>query len=286
MDRFDITPAEGARAWPLVNYHTHTWRCQHARGTELEYVETAIAQGFQALGFADHTPWPYESDFVSGMRMRLDQFDGYRRTLLALRDRFAGRIAMPLGLECEAFPEYMGWLRDFKAKYLDYAILGNHYDYSDDGDHTLMYPDGGFYFGRCTRPDAVRRYGERTLFGMKTGLFDCLAHPDLFLHTYPEFDADCRAVSRDICQAAKQLDMPLEFNLLGFSRHAQELDRGWQGYPNPDFWEIAAECGCRAIVGFDAHEPEALERMDLSRAAHCILDDLHIETLDHLPGIK
>ena len=71
---------------------------KNARGTEVEYVETAIAQGFQVLGFADHTPWPYESDFVSGMRMRLDQFDGYRRTLLALRDRYAGRISMPLGL--------------------------------------------------------------------------------------------------------------------------------------------------------------------------------------------
>ena len=27
----------------IANYHTHTWRCKHAVGTEREYVEQAIA---------------------------------------------------------------------------------------------------------------------------------------------------------------------------------------------------------------------------------------------------
>ena len=269
----------------LANYHTHTWRCQHARGTEEEYVKAAINQGFGVLGFSDHTPWPYESDFISGMRMRLDQFDGYRNTVLLLRKRYGDQIEIPLGLECEAFPEYMEWLGDFKEAYLDYAILGNHYDYNDEGDHYALYPLGGFYFGRCTRPEQVRRYGERTLFGMGSGLFDCLAHPDLFMHTYPGFDADCRAVSRDICQAARELDMPLEFNLLGFTRHIQERARGWLGYPAPEFWEIAAECGCRAIIGFDAHDAVMLTRMDLYDEARRILNNLGIEILDRLPVI-
>lgn len=26
----------------IANYHTHTWRCRHADGTEREYVERAI----------------------------------------------------------------------------------------------------------------------------------------------------------------------------------------------------------------------------------------------------
>ena len=75
---------------PLVNYHTHTWRCMHAGGTEEEFVRRAIDRGFDALGFSDHTPWPYESDFVADMRMRLDQFQGYLDTVLALRRRVSG----------------------------------------------------------------------------------------------------------------------------------------------------------------------------------------------------
>ena len=159
----------GAR--PLRNYHTHTWRCQHARGTEEQYVRNAIAAGYAVLGFADHTPWPYQSDFVSGMRMRLDQFADYRQTVLRLREAYAGQIEIPLGLECEAFPEYTPWLRDLKAECLDYILLGNHYDFTDEGDHYTMHPSGGFYFGRATRPEEIRRYAERTLDGMRTGLY-------------------------------------------------------------------------------------------------------------------
>ena len=267
---------------PLRNYHTHTWRCQHARGAEEEYVRTALAQGFETLGFSDHTPWPYQSDFVSGMRMRLDQFEDYRRTVLGLREKYAGRIDIPLGMECEAFPDYFGWLEEFKAEHLDYVILGNHYDYTDEGDHRLLYPAGGFYFGRCTRDDAVIRYGERTIAGMRTGLYDYVAHPDLCMHMMTGFDANCRAVSVDLCQAARALDIPLEFNLLGFSRHEQERGSGWCSYPCDEFWQIAAETGCRAIIGFDAHEPGALRRMDLYNRAREILTGLGMEIVEQL----
>lgn len=267
---------------PLRNYHTHTWRCQHASGTEEEFVKTAIRQGFETLGFSDHTPWPYRSNYVSGMRMRLDQFEGYRKTVLGLREKYAGQIKIPLGLECEVFPEHLGWLRDFKAEYLDYIILGNHYDYSDEGDHQRLYPAGGFYFGRCSKTDAVIRYGERILAGMATGLYDYVAHPDLFMFRYPRFDADCRAVSVDICQAAKALDLPLELNLLGVARQPECFENGWEGYPYPGFWEIAAETGCKAIIGFDAHKPEALTRMDLYDDAREALDLLGMTIVDSL----
>ena len=267
---------------PIRNYHTHTWRCQHARGTERQYVENAIAAGYSVLGFSDHTPWPYKSDFVSGMRMRLDQFEDYRRTVLKLREEYAGRIEIPLGLECEAFPEYIDWLRDFKAEYLDYVLLGNHYDATDEGDHRVMNPGGGFYFGRATRPEHARRYGERTLFGMQTGLFDYVAHPDLWLHMYPAFDADSRAVSRDICQCAKAMGLPLEFNLLGFSRHDDERGKGWMSYPCPEFWQVAADTGCTAIIGFDAHSPEAIKWLDLYADARKTLHGLGMRVIDHL----
>ena len=270
--------------YPLVNYHTHTWRCQHAGGAEEDYVRAAIDAGFVVLGFSDHTPWPYDSDFVSGMRMRLDQLEDYLDTVRGLREKYAGQILIPVGLECEAFPKYMGWLADLKARSLDYLILGNHYDLRDDADHDRFDDAGGFYFGRCTRPAHVRRYAERTIAGMRTGLFDYVAHPDLFCHVYRRFDADCAAAARDICQAAVALDIPLEYNLLGIQYHARFEERNVLGYPCPRFWEIAAECGCRAIVGFDAHQPEHLRRRDLFENGLNFLWGLGIDTLYRLPG--
>ena len=278
----------GLNEHPLVNYHTHTWRCQHASGTEEDYVRAAVAAGFRVLGFADHTPWPYEDGFVSHMRMRLDQLDGYLAVVADLRKRYAGQLRIPVGLECEAFPKYMGWLRDLKAEKLDYLILGNHYDLRDDvADHAVFDDAGGYYFGHCTRPEHVRRYAERTIAGMTTGLFDYVAHPDLFCNFYDRFDADCAAVSRDLCQAAAQLELPLEYNLLGVQYHARFKAQGTLGYPCARFWEIAATCGVKAIVGFDAHQPGHLRRRELFDAGRAFLKGLGIEVLSHLdkPGL-
>ena len=36
----------------IANYHTHTPRCNHAVGSEVEYVENALAQGLKILGFS------------------------------------------------------------------------------------------------------------------------------------------------------------------------------------------------------------------------------------------
>ena len=46
----------------IVNYHTHTTRCNHASGTEKEYVEAAIETGLKVLGFSDHTPYPFPDE--------------------------------------------------------------------------------------------------------------------------------------------------------------------------------------------------------------------------------
>lgn len=69
----------------IANYHTHTWRCRHADGTEREYVERAIEGGLKILGFSDHSPYPFPEGYDSGMRMRLDQVEGYVDTVLALK---------------------------------------------------------------------------------------------------------------------------------------------------------------------------------------------------------
>ena len=272
----------------LVNYHTHTWRCMHAQGAEEDYVRRAIDAGFSVLGFSDHTPWPYTSGFVSGMRMRWDQFPGYLNTVLTLREKYAGQIKILVGLECEAFPAWFGWLRDLKARYLDYVLMGNHYDATDEGDHELLSDRGGFYFGHCTRPEQVRRYVQRTIAGMETGIFDYVAHPDLFCHVYDRFDDDCAAASRDLCEAAAALNLPLEYNLLGVQYHARPQEHDKLGYPCPRFWEIAARYPVKAIIGFDAHAPEHLSRRDLYDAGLAFLRGLGIQVLPHLdkPGLS
>ena len=263
----------------LANYHSHTPRCMHATGAEEDYVREAIRLGYEILGFADHTPWPYKSDFVASMRMRIGQLDGYIEAVRALERRYADRIRVHLGLECEAFPEFYPWLEEVREeKGIDYLILGNHYDTNDER--------GGGYFGRCADGRRVRRYTETTIAGMESGLFVYLAHPDLFLESYPCFDADAKRACRELCEAAKRLDMPLEYNLLGKQRNARDRARGGYGYTTREFWEIAAETGNRAIIGVDAHAPEQLDCINLYRESRAMLKGMGIEILEVLDELE
>ena len=61
----------------IANYHTHTTRCHHAEGEDRQYVETAIERGLKILGFSDHTPYYYDGDYVSGVRMLPEEVEGY-----------------------------------------------------------------------------------------------------------------------------------------------------------------------------------------------------------------
>lgn len=263
----------------LINYHTHTPRCKHARGAEAEYVEQAIRTGFEVLGFADHCPWNYRSDFVAKMRMHVSELDDYVSSVKRVREQYKGRIRIRLGLECEAFPEHYSWLREMvRENEIEYLILGNHYDTTDE------FQD--FYFGRCERAAQVERYLETTIAGMETGMFAYLAHPDLFLNQYPEFDATAKQACRELCRAAKRLDMPLEYNLLGHRRNPSCRERGWIGYTSREFWEIAAETGNRAIIGVDAHAPEMLDCAPLYRECREALAGMGIQVIDALDALE
>lgn len=225
----------------IANYHTHTWRCNHASGNETEYVENALKAELKILGFSDHSPYVFPDGHTSWFRMHTGQMEGYVNTVLSLRKSYAGRIEIPLGLEMEYYPLHMPnqlpFLRDFP---LDYLILGQHFVGNEINSH---------YPGRQTDDrKLLEQYTSQTIEAMQTGLFTYFAHPDLF---YFEGPADYyQQQARRTCREAKACNIPLEINLLGI--------RNQRNYPNPLFWEMAAEEGCSVIFGRDAHEPGAM----------------------------
>ena len=225
----------------IANYHAHTWRCNHASGTEREYVENAIRRGLEILGFSDHTPYPFPASYHSGFRMEMEQFPDYCRTVEQLKEEYKGRLQIHLGLEAEYYPAYftelMAILRDSPVEYL---LLGQHFVGSEVGEH---------YCGAPTSEEAIlKRYCHQTCDAMQTGLFTYLAHPDLIRFTGAE--KTYRTHMRLICREAVSCGMPLEINLLGIY--------GRRNYPNPLFWEMAGEEGCAVILGCDTHAAEHL----------------------------
>lgn len=247
-----------------VNLHTHTTRCYHAEGTDEEYVLAAIEAGFDKLGFSDHTPFPYKDGFFNGDKMELDQLEDYLSSVEALRKKYAEKIKILVGMECEAVEEFFPFLHEMRER-VDYLILGNH------GDKRIE-----VFFGNLKTPQQLWHYLECAVKGLETGLFLYLAHPDIMLRNYPVFDEDARQVSTILCREANKLGVPLEYNLYGVAKGAPV---GRLGYPCREFWEIAAQEGVKAVVGVDAHAPYRLLEADMEQAKSVIVE-LGIELIE------
>lgn len=251
----------------IANYHTHTPRCNHAWGTEAEYVEKALEAGLQILGFSDHSPYVFPGEYYSRFRMRPEQLEDYVSSVLAVRKAYEGRIQIPLGLELEYYPEHLpNLLPILKDQPLDYLILGQHFVDNEIGAH---------YSGHRTADKGhMERFTNQVIDAMQSGLFTYFAHPDI-LNYVGEDHRFWREQVRRICREANQCGIPLEINLLGML----ELKH----YPNDRFWEIVAEEGCDVILGRDAHEPEQLLMQEYLDRGLNIVRRYGLHLLDTVP---
>ena len=229
------------------NFHTHTTRCKHAVGTDEQYVKAALESGFDVLGFADHTPWAFATDYVSHCRMLPTQWADYKQSVLALKAQYQGQIDIHLGLECEYYPKYIDQLKRLRDDGCEYMILGSHFLYTEE-----EFPYTG---ASCMEDKGVLEYAEQTVAGIRTGLYDYVAHPDLYMMHRDEFTPVCMEAADMICQAAREAHMPIEYNLLGL---LGELTGHPRGYPNSDFWAYVRKWDNDVILGVDAHDPAQL----------------------------
>jgi histidinol-phosphatase (PHP family) len=232
------------------NYHTHTYRCQHATGTEREYIEAAIEMGITELGFSDHVPCPFRNGYVSRIRMTMQQAPEYVETIRRLGAEYRDDIRIFVGFEAEYIPEfYEEQMRLFRNLGCDYLIMGQHFWRSEDQ---------GPYAGSLTEDESrIREYVDSVIEGMRTGSYSYLAHPDLI--NYQGMDAVYDWEMTRLCRKMKELDIPLEINVLG-------MGEGARHYPADRFWKIVGEVGNRVIIGLDAHSVRQLQDVESYQA--------------------
>lgn len=246
------------------NLHTHTARCHHADGSDREYIEAAIASNIKILGFADHCPQFFPTEkYYSFFRMKPAECEDYVSSVMSLREEYKSDIKILLGFETEYYPQTFEAFSRFISEYpIDYLIMGEHFIGNE-------YDKDEFYAGK-TDEELLRIFVDQVTEGLRTGAFTYLAHPDNFF--YKGDKEVYRELMTELCKNARELDIPLEYNMLGKS-----LDRH---YPNPEFWKIAAATGNRAVIGYDAHQPEMLTRTALFKECKKELDDYGIKTAE------
>ena len=232
------------KSWDY-NFHSHTYRCGHAFGTDEEYVLSAVKAGFKTLGFSDHVFLPGIHE--PGMRGDLSELDGYRHSVEVLRRRYEGLIDIYLGFEAEYSPHFEDYYRGLLEKErVEYLILGQH----------SYYQDGKMrWYSTGREPDdAIRAYTDDLIKGMESGLFLYCNHPDFFLIYHHYWNEAAEECAYRIANASKRLNVPLEINM-AHGRLALPEEKGTVDYPFPNFWDIVAKVGCDVVFGVDAHSP-------------------------------
>lgn len=218
------------------NYHTHTYRCHHASGTDREYVERAIQSGIQVLGFSDHSPYFFEGDYYSKHRMRPEETAEYIASIRSLQKEFADQITLLIGYEAEYYPKFFSRTASFLADTdCDYLIQGQHFIGNEE--RTTAHVTDDFQL--------FDQYIHQTIEGMETGMFTYLCHPDIC-----QYSGDAHVQEKyytKLCETALRLDLPLELNMYGLADHRH--------YPSEAFYRVAKEVGNEIVAGFDAHDP-------------------------------
>lgn len=225
----------------FINMHTHTTRCQHAEGTDREYVEKAIEAGLEVLGFSDHAPYLFREGYTSPIRMGMNELEGYVDSVLTLKKEYEKDIELFCGLEMEYFPNLfdktMAQIDQFP---IDYFILGQHFYDQEEGWHS---PKRSW-----ADEEHLKKYVEQVLDGLQTERFFYVAHPDIMCFTGEK--EIYRKHMMPLVQELKRRGMPIEVNMNGFRDNLH--------YPTPAFIDLGVECGCDFIIGMDAHKPELL----------------------------
>lgn len=230
----------------INNYHTHTFRCGHASGTDEDYVINAVKAGIKELGFSDHIP--FKNVTHHGVRMDYSELDDYIISINNLKEKYKDQIKIYLGFEAEYYREIKEYYSEILVK-VDYLICGQHF--------LLTKANELIYTGYPTDDkDVLIDYTDRVIEAIESGLFKYIAHPDIILRSYTIRDEFVEQQMRRICEAAERCHIPLEINLEGFKKQIErDIIGKEQFYPFHYFWNIVKDYNIDVIIGADVHVP-------------------------------
>ncbi len=234
----------------LIDCHIHTERCGHASGTVDDYVRAAVRRGLVGMAITEHLALPEEFDPGRHLSMPACDLENYLVEVDLTAQRYP-EITVVTGLEADYLrgreAETAIALADARGR-ADGArfVLGSvHFigEWAFDDPHHVEEWE--------TRDvDATWvEYFELWREAVQTGLFDCMAHPDLakkFGHR-PSFDT--RELYADAAATAAEKGVLVEISTAGLRKPVAEL------YPGHDLLVAFRKAGVRVTVGSDAHEP-------------------------------
>ena len=238
---------------PRSNLHTHTTYCD-GKSTPEEIVLEAIERGMDTLGFSTHSTIPFDCVEYS---LRAEKIDEYKREISRLRDAYADRIHILLGLEQDVYSPIPAVGYEYLIGSLHYLKKEGRY-LSVDASPKLFAKIIEENYG--SDPYAfAREYFEQMTEIPKRVNCDILGHFDLFSKFNQGnvfFDESDR---RYLDPAIDALDELLKTDVI-FEINTGAAPRGYRTIPYPasPFLARIAQKGGRVTFSSDSHVKDTL----------------------------
>lgn len=243
----------------LTNYHSHSLYCDGRAGME-DFIRFALSEGVTSYGFSSHAPLP----FPTAWTMEWDRMDDYLAEFRRMKEKYARRIELYLGLEIDYLNEESNpSIARFRELPLDYRIGSVHMLYNDKcevvdvdvpADVFKRIVDEQF---NGDLEQVVHLYYGRLRRMLELGGFDIVGHADKMhynaacyrpgLLDEPWYDALVKDYFADIAARGYQVEINTK------SYH----DLG-TFYPNERYFLFLHELGIRVQVNSDSHYPERI----------------------------
>lgn len=254
------------------NYHTHTYRCGHATGTEEEMILAAIEAGFETIGISDHLC--YEDWPAPNQRMAMDELPIYLETCYRLKEKYKDQIQVRVGFEIEYFDDCLDYLKRIQ-KQCDYLIIGQHSPFRGHFD----YNDAPYF-----EDEWIEKMADQICAAVENGLVRYICHPDYYLLGGCDLSEGHKKALRRIAKCAKKHGAVVEVNVKGTGKGRQMYEgmECWR-YPNYHIFEIFAEEECTVCFGYDAHSTLMLKNQAMEAQIRKEFEPLglnFVETLD------
>ena len=243
------------------NYHTHTYRSGHSEYcSDEEILKASKQKGITKLGFSEHIPNPSLILPDENHRMLYSEVDDYISSINKMKNANPDMTILS-GFEAEFDPMRESYLGEMREK-VDYMILGQHF-----------VPRGLMNVTGTNNPNYPIEYANIVSKAIDSGIFDIVAHPDIFMQFRDTmdseenknlFDENSVIASQIICEKARDMGIPLEINLNGaFDSQLHSNDS--LKYPSKTFWKVASEIdGLQVLQGIDAHTLRCIQDVDKS----------------------
>lgn len=217
-------------------FHVHTRRCGHAGNeTDEEYIKTALQCHYKEIYFTDHAPFPGNP---FGGRMKVEELNQYISDLQYLKDKYAEKIAVHIGLEIEWFLEYKSYYEALKEMPIDTLLLGQHMAKTDSNLYT---------YNMEQRSEEYQYLADAVMEGIESGYFDAVAHPDRVFMRSLKWIKEYDAISTGIINTAAYNHVMIERNYNSML-HNPYYYNFWENIKNKDISQ-----GYILIDGADAH---------------------------------